>query len=259
MIYYLSKDNVCDFLSFKKECPFRCKIVSLFNLYFNIEMFSGFWIQYDENNRVTSIISKFYVTLIICADNNADFEELKIFMKYIGAEQILCGKNVASYFNNKFKSHGYIMKYNNSIIESSRLEFEVKSITEIKPIYDFLSSEQDSGFSNVDFESFYVDMSHRIRHNGSRIKGIYVSGKLIACACTMYETSNCAIIGAVLVKSEYRNMGYGSNIIKSFIEILLRENKKIYIFREENKNEEFYNKIGFKNYDKWFEFNIGDL
>lgn len=259
MIYYLSKDTVCDFLKFKIECPFRCKIVSLFNLYFNIGMFSGFWIQYNESNHVTSIICKFYATLIICAESNADFEELKSFIKNIGAECVLCGKNVACYFNDKFRDYGYIMKYSSSIIRYPELGCELKSITEIKPIYDFLNSEPDSGFSNVDFESFYVDVSHRIRHNGSRIKGIYEYEKLVSCAFTTYETSNCAIIGAVLVKSEYRNMGYGSKTVQKFIEILLRENKQVYIFREKNKNEQFYKKIGFKNYDKWFEFNTGDL
>ena len=52
---------------------------------------------------------------------------------------------------------------------------------------------------------------------------------------------------------KYRNKGFGTYMTKYITSQLFREKKKIYLYREENKNEKFYNTAGYINCGTWKE------
>ena len=101
---------------------------------------------------------------------------------------------------------------------------------------------------------FYVDVNHKLRHNATRMYGVYDGTKLVAMAMTVAESSNGAVLGAVSCHPDYRKHGYGSTVVKYISNRLIAENKTVYLHRAKNANQSFYNNLGFEQCGSWQEY-----
>ena len=104
------------------------------------------------------------------------------------------------------------------------------------------------------FDDFYVDVNHKLRHNATRMYGVYDGTKLVAMAMTVAESNNGAVLGAVSCHPDYRKHGYGSTVVKYISNRLIAENKTVYLHRAKNANQSFYNNLGFEQCGSWQEY-----
>ena len=103
-------------------------------------------------------------------------------------------------------------------------------------------------YSSVDFESWYVDVSHRIRHGAAKAVTLNINGEIISSGIFSSIYNNDAILTAVSTQSEFRRMGYASALVSAMVCDI---KGKVYLMRDKNKNEEFYKKLGFENIGYW--------
>lgn len=242
-------DNLLRPLS--KDNPFGCRIYSLYNCYDSSLPFVDFWVQI-VNNICVSAIARLGTQFIVQLSDLSDVEEISSFLRVAGTTSILCdNKYKLDVFSEKKKS-GAVLKFFGSPYEIEE-EYQLCSPT-IREAYELLVLCKEEGFEAPDFESFNLDVSHKLRHNAIRMIGLKEDGKLKAVAMTVAETETDAVLGAVASHPQCRNKGYGSFMVKSLTNELLRENKSIYLHRAIDKNISFYSNLGYKVQGKWCEY-----
>lgn len=217
---------------------YSVRILSLLNAYGCKYPFVRFYRQINDAGRITAIISYLDHDATVSFSAKADLDELSEFFSVIGFSSVLCDeKFVAS------------ADYEDGIVMQSAKHIEVSmpyiTIDEYPPLFD-LYNFIDYGESN--FEAWYVDINHRIRHNAAKAVTLNVNGEIISSAIFSSIYENCAILTGVRTKPQFRKMGYGSALVSSMCCDL---GGTVYLMRENGKNESFYRRLGFENTGKW--------
>lgn len=220
-----------------KPNPFACRILSQLLAYGTGERFLEHWVQL-EDNKPRAVISRMDGNITIFCENVND--ELLEFIEAVGYNTILADKELFPQYWSGEVLMKFVRKPETEI--SDNIDFNPT----IREIYSVLERCRGEGFEIPDFDSFYPDMSHRVRHNLSRVLVYRLEGQAIACCMTSAETGNCAIISGVACLSEYRGKGYASRLVAKIAETL--GDRDIFVFcREELVG--FYSRLGFSNID----------
>ena len=236
--------------SFLKLCEndaFGVRTASFFNSYGTDFPFAQFWIQTDEDGAQSAISKTDGVITLTCAGMRGT-DELSEFVSAVGFDSLLCSKKTADFLELNVGQSGYVMQYcgGKNIISPEKALY-IDDSPPLKDIYDILKRD---GTEILDFPVWYADLSHRIRHGGAKASSGNVSGKAVCCAL-IAQTPQSAVIGSVTVSEKFRNKGYGSELVSYITDRLFSENRKIFLLRDENENQAFYERLGFKNTDKW--------
>lgn len=234
-----------------KDDPFGCRIYSLYNCYGYNLPFVDFWVQLVNDTCVTAI-ARLGTQFIVQLSNMSDVEEISSFLRVAGATSILCDNKYKLDVFSENKKTGAVLKFFGvpcEIKESYNL-----CTPSVKEAYELLALCREEGFEAPDFESFSLDVSHKLRHNSIRMIGLKENAALKAVAMTVAETQADAVLGAVASHPDSRNKGYGSFMVKSLTNELLKENKSIYLHRAVDKNISFYSNLGYKVQGKWCEY-----
>ena len=109
-------------------------------------------------------------------------------------------------------------------------------------LYNFIDYE------NQDFKSWYVDISHRVRHNTAKAYTLNVAGNIVTSSILSSIYDDDAVLTAVRTGEEYRRMGYGGYLVSYICNDI---KGKVYIMRDAELNEHFYTDLGFKNIGIW--------
>lgn len=249
MIKFVNKDDILwqKYIASAIYNPFSTRIKSLYAAYGTYPKLCDFWYQTSDNKKITSTISKYGGKIIAYITDTSDLPELSDFIKAVYGSVLLC--------DNKYTLSINCDKITGSVMECSVLKKYdcTKRVISDVLLNEYYSLLNESMNYMPDFESFYTDLNHKIRHNVNKIWGI-TDGKLLS-ACTAVAMDNStAVLGGVAVLPEYRGMGYGSNLVYQAVSALLADKKYVYLYREQNKNKNFYSRLGFTDIGQWAEY-----
>jgi len=115
-------------------------------------------------------------------------------------------------------------------------------------VYDLLK-EHFPGISP--FESWYPDVSHRVRHGNSHISVILEGERVVSTAMTVAETDTAAVLGQVATHPDFRRRGLAGRCIKSTISQC--KGKELYILPVNENAQRLYEKLGFIIEGGWAE------
>lgn len=257
MIQYVNENTLPSLDCFCQGDPFGCKIASLAQAYGLDTPFAGFWIQTDPKGTVTAVLSKLEGTAVLCAQDCADTTELREFLSMTGAEISLYCPEKLTIPKVQNKKTGWVMKLIVSTDPRKENVFRHSFLMEDNPslqqVHSLLCSCAKEGFRPPPFAPFYVDMSHRIRHQAARCVGVWEEGRLISCACTVAETNCCAVLGAVATHPDRQGNGLGRAVVSTLTAQLKEEGKEVFLFRGLKENQQFYERLGFINVCRWEE------
>jgi len=247
------------------DSPFGCQILSAANAYGLDKPFAQFWT--DE----TAAYGKLDGVMRICG-TITDPEEAAAFLRAVGAESVVCTPENAAALRLIVLEQGVVL-YKDLPPATEAGHTEVP----LRQVYDVLKSCDMVG----DFEPFYLDLSHRTRHNTAIVGSIpkNATGAPIfscgeACAHTrpcghserhvaevaLSQTlpiaaaaiglfgENCALISAVAVRPEFQRQGLGTKVLRDMENHL---SGRVYLLRAEDKNERFYASMGYKPCGAW--------
>lgn len=231
-------DNPDELDTFNKDDIFFIRIMSLLKAYSTEYNFALFYKQIDESENITAIISRLDNDYTVCHYDNFNQKELDDFFKTLGFNSILCDENLKLSFS---YDYGITMATNKKIEKT----INYAEIDEYPKLMDLFNLED---YSSADFESWYVDVSHRIRHGAAKAVTLNINGEIISSGIFSSIYNNDAILTAVSTQSEFRRMGYASALVSAMVCDI---NGKVYLMRDKNKNEEFYKKLGFENIGYW--------
>ncbi len=196
--------------------------------------FARFWVQY-EGGKQKSLLFLMDGFLTVLCKINAD-DELLAFISALDVKNVL--SNTPLNFQNG--SEISVFEKKGTVEQVSPQQFDYKEV------YDRLSS----AFSMPPFESWYVDLCHRVRHGGA---AVLVDEYTVACAAL---GNSEALITGICVDTKYRRMGYGERAIKRLLAV--SRCNKLYAMCDSPENDRFYTSCGFVRTGKIFQYIMGE-
>lgn len=201
------------------------KIRALFNAYGAKYDFCRFFRQGD------SYISALDGSFVLCEGANADYDELAGFLSMQGFAEIFCSVEAGEALSDRL-SCGFkrvnVMKFK---CGSACAEFAVTT-----PLSDVFAILRE-GF-DIEFEPWYLDMSHRVRHGISRC--CVLRGK--AALVIQHDINGEALISQVATLKAHRGEGLAKRLVTSVAASLAPS--EVYVVCEDNLVG-FYEKCGF--------------
>ena len=230
-------ENPNEIKNFDNTDIYSIRILSLLEAYGTSYDFASFYKQINDNGNITAILSKLDNDLTI-SYINANHDELIEFIEIIGYTSCLC--NGLDGYRRKY-DEGIIMK----TVKKSEISMPYVEIDEYPKLMDLFNFEN---YDSTQFESWYVDVSHRIRHNCAKAYALKVNDEIVSSAIFSSIYNDDAILTSVQTQPEFRRIGYGSKLVSEMIGDI---KGSVYLMRETDKNEEFYKKLGFENKGSW--------
>lgn len=178
------------------------------------------------------IIARFYNEFVICTFGNADIEELCEFLSFSGFSKLFCSEVAGKLLSEKLKLNRNmlnLMRFSGNLCEAPEKISELS----LSEAYGILKASFE-----IDYEPWYLDMSHRIRHGVSKFYGY--NGSVL---CVQHNLCGEALLSQIATVPEMRNKGDASGLITAVCRKLSK--REIFLLCED-KLVKFYNKIGFE-------------
>ncbi|MCR5207329.1 MAG: GNAT family N-acetyltransferase, partial [Eubacterium sp.] len=103
-------------------------------------------------------------------------------------------------------------------------------------------------YDKQDFKAWYVDISHRVRHNTAKAYTLNVDGATVSSGILSSIIDGFSVLTAVRTEDDFQRMGYGSALVNY---ICCDVKGSVYVMCDSERNEQFYSKLGFENCGKW--------
>lgn len=193
---------------------------------------------------------RFYVSedVILCETDGSfvtcevgkpdDLSELADFFGFNGFSEIFCSDSLGNRLSSYLKCGSQkvnLMRFCGVPVRSAETETEPP----LDKVFKILSSSFD-----IDYEHWYVDMSHRIRHNVARARILGSSALII-----QHDLNGEALLSQIATLPSERGRGNASQLISAVCAELC--NSDVFVICEDELLP-FYRKIGFeKTADKF--------
>lgn len=211
---------------------FGCKLAAAAVAYGFDRPFARFWV--DEGAAYCQLDSALAV-----AGFPGEPEEAAAFVSMLGPKEIFGPADFLAALGLTVKTSGPVLGKT-----VSGAEPEISETADIQEIYGLLRQLRMAG----DWESFYLDLSHRLRHGTALAAACHAGGQLAGCGVALV-TKEAALLSALAVREEFRRQGIGSQVVAR-LEAQIPQ-KKLYLFRETGKNQAFYRNLGFQEEGCW--------
>lgn len=243
MIVLVDRENNCEkLLSLCEKTAFGCKIASIANAYGFEKGGAYFWLD-TESDAVFCHSDD----LMIISGTVLNPDETREFLRAVGPRSIMCAVRNAESLSLPVLESGDVLK--KQLDNTEPKPFDPYSVN-IREIYTLL---EDVGMMD-EFEPFYLDFSHKLRHGAAFAATEHIGGQLAGCAVVSSVSSGSAILSSVAVDEKFRRQGLGTALVRS-IEATCPD-KTMYVFREKDKHHEFYSKLNYTKTDTWVYSNL---
>lgn len=248
MLKILEKDDLEKLLKFCRAGILSTRI-SCYALSYGFDRdFLTFWGN-NDSEEFNCIVAKFENNITVCADEDADFDELSEFLSVIGYDTLTCSQKVAERlgFTDFTVKNGFV--YSGEI---TFLDTENASESDINAIYNLISDAIPDSFprDKESYLNFLSDFTFRQRRGYARAKCIHCDGKVVSSAITSAESENSAVISGVACDENYRKYGFGKKTVLSLASELKKEKSNVYVIALGSSAEGFYKHIGFCECEK---------
>lgn len=256
MIYRIDDESQTSKLDIKPNfnSPAYLRINGLYKAYGTKYKFIDFYTS-TSNNLFICIKENFADIYIGENFNMEEYEDLKVFL-YLKCSEIVTEipLNNSNSIDILTIDTGNIYTLTSPIFDRVSFvdidNYNINISNEISDCYDVAKEVFSNAINDNTYSTWYTDLSHRVRHGTSISYTIENIATVIAYA---YEN------GVVLVSylgtiEEYRNKGYGKYLLNHIIKEL--KATKLILQSQDIKSDEFYEKLGFINDGKYYNYKL---
>ena len=220
-----------------EKTAFGCKIAGVAASYGFEKSFACFWLD-TESDVVFCTVDG----LMLISGTVLRGKETAEFLRAVGPQAVMCAVRNAEELGLHASSSGDVLKKQ---LERGEEKPLAQSNVSIRELYGLL--EENSMVE--EFEPFYLDLSHKLRHGTAVVFTEYNGSELRGCAVVSSISSRGAVLSALAVREDCRRQGIGSALVHR-VEAQF-PGKTLYIFRDKEKNKEFYRELGYSKADTW--------
>lgn len=228
-------------LEFLPADPFAARITALFDTYGADYDFARFWVQASDSVPCAAI-SRVDGCMTVCADENADFSEIREFIDFCGCKQLMCDARVLDMLGIDADDSSFIVRYCSA---SSGEDIPERPLPDMRSVYELLVR---CGFELGDYGSFAADACARVNKGTARVVTAEEDG-LCACAFSLFIGSKSVLLGAVGTAPEKRGRGYASTLVKTLA--ASHAEKAVFLFCRNDALAGFYENCGFSVVGRW--------
>lgn len=182
---------------------------------------------FSDEFFISELSGEFVVSEIGC---NPDCEELAEFFGYYGFTKIFCSEYVGEQLVENIRCRCEIV--NLMRFSGCGIPCETEHNPPLSEIYEVLKSAFD-----IEFESWYVDMSHRIRHGITAARRLGDSVLVI-----QHNLNGEALLSQIVTTPQGRNKGNATRLIRA---VCAELSPNAVLVLCHNELVEFYTKVGF--------------
>lgn len=256
MITLLDKTGSENTLKYDKKPHLTVRIQSLLKAYGNDYPFFQVW---SQKGKAFNLIASLEGSLTVYAEdpNQFDAEEAAFFIKNTPNAQTVSGEaglieKIVAFLPGSREEYNVMVQNQaeySSVKEDSFTEFTIEKNPPLMKIYFILETCKGKSFSVGEFELWYVDFSHRIRHGCADCYITRVKNTPAGCCLVPSISGYAGLISGVATLSEYRNKGIATaSVLKVCGE--LTESGKLPVVECVGELDGFYKKMGFHITDK---------
>lgn len=254
MILQVTEPLLPQLRHFCKETPFGCKIEGLWRAYGLDLPFARFWVQQAANGSITAAVSCLDGAAVLDWRSTADGEELTAFLSAVGCRTLLCEEPAGQALYGRADRTGVILR-RAALPDTKEEATETSSVRPIGNLREMFQLLCVCGeLQEEQFEAFYLDASHRIRHHASVAVGISKENQLIACAMAGSMTEEIAVLSAVAVHPKWRRQGVGSTLLQGLLPSLIP--RRVFVLCESEQATLFYTSLSFSVCGAWSELDF---
>ncbi len=220
-----------------EKTPFGCKIAGVALAYGFDKGFSCFWVD-TEADTVFCLADG----VMIISGTVLHGEETKEFLRAVGPQAVLCAVRNAEALSLPVSDSGDVLKKQ---LKPGKERLLDPYAVNIREIFGLL---EETGMVE-EFEPFYLDLSHKLRHKAALALTEYSGSELSGCALVSSVSKEAAVLSALAVVPHCRRQGIGTRLVHGVESCF--PGKTMYVFREKEKNREFYKKLGYVKTDTW--------
>lgn len=205
-------------------CPQTIQMKSALLAYGCDKPFAMFYVQRNDSGKTKAILLNLDGRVVYVALPDADMHEIERFIQATASSTASYGAAVMKYIRRP-----------SAICEGAHFNCRLTDV------YKVMS--RAFGKDAPDFDGWYVDMSHRIRHDAAASVLIAQEGRLLSSACALIDGENALLFA---VSAFERRRGYGAFAVSSLCRYLSdRLDGEIMVCAKKSEYIEFYNKNGF--------------
>lgn len=224
-------------LALCEKTAFGCKIASWATAYGFDKSFACFWLDTEAD-----VVFCLADGVMLLSGTVLDGSSLRVFFRAVGAREVFCAVRNAEALDLPKAVSGDVLRHPLAHGEAPPMPLFPVNIREIYALLEENSMVEE-------FEPFYLDLSHKLRHQAALALSVPGRDGLRACAVVSSITQRGAILSALAVEEASRRQGLGSALVKKAESYF--PGKTMYVFREKNKNKEFYRGLGYTKTDTW--------
>lgn len=189
-------------------------------------------------------IGRYYDDLVIRAKgglSDAETEELSLFLKVCGFKQAICSLETGKRLENTGWKNCYesiLFKFSKELIPQGETYPSFSLLSENPPLDDVYDILKD-GFPDLNYEQWYTDINHKIRHGVSRVY-LYEG----ATATVMSDINDGVFIALLASKKEARGTGAAKKLLRGLGAHFEEQGKEVSVLCREELIP-FYRKAGF--------------
>lgn len=242
-------------LELNKICersPYGARIAAYYSAYRGKQYsFLDTWLC-RENGRAVCALSRYYNTVVICGKCN---DEIREFMDMLSPKMIFADKALEIKPKNMIEVSGETMSCTRMISERHilhdglRCERLTGEMRQLRKVYDMLneyyySAGESSILSLGEFDSYFVDISHLMRHGAADVYAIYDGENIVSSLSVTVRSDTAAVIGNVVTHEKYRCSGLAGYLLTTAVNDICKTGREAFLHRE--KNIPIYEKAGFR-------------
>lgn len=228
--------------------PYSIRTASLYRAYGGTGL-ADFWVQ-EESGEPVSFLARAGGSMVLDLSVLSDTDEIAQFLAAT-AENTLYDGRFSVRPRQWREESGVTMRYTGARIYKPP-GYPITNEPGFPALHNLLMDCASKDFVIPPFEDFYPDLSHKLRHGCAHAVGVLRGSALAAAALCLFRYQNCAVMGSVACAPPFRGQGYGSSAVFSLLKLLEKDGAdKIFLHRARDKNEAFYQKLGFENCGTW--------
>ncbi len=202
------------------------KIRTLFQCYGTEYDFCRFYVS--ENLVLCDMDGSF----VLCETRrSSDIEELSDFLELCGFAEVFCSEELGVMLAERLGCcfrKADLMRFEGEALPNEEIELDPT----LDEVYNILKTAFD-----IEYEPWYADMSHRIRHNVAKARKLGDSALII-----QHDINGEALLSQIATIPESRRRGNASRLIKAVCGEL--SGSEVYLLCD-NELSSFYRKLGF--------------
>lgn len=246
MIQQFNQADMERVLQIGAEYPQLMKIQALLQAYGIGYDFCRFYLQ-QEDGRDTGYLCKLDDSGVLWTEENSDIGEWSDFFGMIGLSEVSAVGRTGCHLKNEYpvsgcQSGNTFVKYT-SLTGTNVQNVETTSLTQVFAVI----CRCFPNLTTAQFDGWYCDLSHRIRHGVCKA---FLYQEVAAAIALSYGQT--AIISQFCVLPEHRRNGVGRNLMKAIENVY--SGKKLVAFSKDSLSDSFYGNIGFLPAERWFTF-----